>query len=325
MRSTTSSTIIVPDNRLLRRRIEEAALSFAYRRKFKLQLPGRALLLGERTLLMGILNVTPDSFSEQGRYFDRKAAIAHGLEMARDGADLIDLGGESTRPGVEPVSAEEELDRVIPVIESLHRKGLKIPVSIDTYKAAVAERALRAGAEIVNDISGLRFDPAIAAVASSARAGVILMHSRGTPKTMQRLPPVPNVITAARRDLAASLRKALAAGVRQQSIVLDPGVGFGKTAEQNFELIEAASRLASLGCPILIGPSRKLFVRKTVEDRAASRASSRAASGGVPENVLFGTAAAVTASILSGAHIVRVHDVRQMVPVARLADRFLLR
>jgi len=281
---------------------------------------------------MGILNVTPDSFSERGRYFDRKAAIARGLEIEREGADILDIGGESTRPGALPVDEEEELDRTIPVIEALRKKGLRIPISIDTYKARVAERALAAGAEIVNDISGLRYDDSLAAVIRRYRAGVVLMHLRGTPRTMQQMPPVRDIVSAVRRGLAASLRRALQAGIRRQQIVLDPGIGFGKKSEQNFELLAKLSRFARLGYPILVGPSRKSFLRAatigaaTVRERALPAAKRKyllvrtQGVNPVPEELLFGTAAAVTAAILNGAHIVRVHDVRQMLLAVRIAD-----
>ena len=287
---------------------------------------------------MGILNVTPDSFSERGLYFDRKAAIARGLEIEREGADILDIGGESTRPGALPVDEEEELDRTIPVIEALRKKGLCIPISIDTYKARVAERALAAGAEIVNDISGLRLDASLAEVVQRYRAGVVLMHLRGTHRTMQQVPPVRDIVSAVRRGLAASLRRALRAGIRREQIVLDPGIGFGKKGEQNFELLAKLSRFARLGYPILVGPSRKSFIRAATHSASSGQAArERWLSGGkrkvalagnqgispVPEELLFGTAAAVTAAILNGAHIVRVHDVRQMLPVVRIADRLL--
>ncbi len=277
---------------------------------------------------MGILNVTPDSFSERGVYFDRKAAIARGLEIEREGADLLDIGGESTRPGALPVEPEEELDRTIPVIEALKRKGLRIPISIDTYKARVAERALAAGAEIVNDVSGLRFDASLGEVVARFRAGIVLMHIRGTPRTMQALPPLRDVIPAVRRGLAGSIRRALQAGVGKHRIILDPGLGFGKTVAQNFELINALRRFASLGYPILVGPSRKSFVRAAIIRAATHSGSSgqpvreQARFGSVPDELLFGTAAAVTVAILNGAHIVRVHDVRHMLSVVRIADRF---
>ena len=284
---------------------------------------------------MGILNVTPDSFSEGGWYFDRKAAIARGLEIEREGADILDLGGESTRPGALPVSEAEELDRTIPVIEALKKKGLQIPISIDTYKAQVADCALRAGAEIVNDVSGLRYDASLAEVVRRHRAGIVLMHLRGTPQTMQQLPPVRDIVSAVRRGLAASLREALRAGIRKNRIVLDPGIGFGKTAAQSFQMLNSLRRFASLGYPILVGPSRKSFLRAalvraaTVSERAPAQSkakrsvSERERELAIPEELLFGTAAAVTAAILNGAHIVRVHDVLEMLAAVRIADRFL--
>ena len=269
---------------------------------------------------MGILNVTPDSFSEQGAYFDRRAAIARGLQMEREGADLLDIGGESTRPGAQPVEEQEELDRTIPVIEALRRRGLRIPISIDTYKAGVAERALQAGAEIVNDVSGLRYDMRLAAVAAKHKAGLVLMHLRGTPRTMQQLPPVRNIIPAIRQGLSASVRRALGAGVRKRQIVLDPGLGFGKSFDQNFEILQELHRLSSLGYPILVGPSRKAFIKHTVSGLHSRAAPMRER---VPQDLLFGTAATVAAAILNGAHIVRVHDVREMVAVVRIADGLL--
>ena len=278
---------------------------------------------------MGVLNVTPDSFSEQGIYFDRRAAVARGLEIEREGADLLDIGGESTRPGAQPVEAAEELDRTIPVIEALRRKGLRIPISIDTTKTAVADRALGAGAEIVNDVSGLRFDPALAQVVRDHQAALVLMHLRGTPRTMQNLPPVKNLLPGIRRGLSASIRRALEAGIKKRQIVIDPGIGFGKDAGQNFEILKGLPSLIPLGYPILVGPSRKSFLRWALSGQSAplSKAKrfsrSKEAEDGVPEDLLFGTAAAVTAAILNGAHIVRVHDVRQMVKVARIADQLL--
>jgi len=272
---------------------------------------------------MGILNVTPDSFADQGAYFDHAAAVERGLEIERQGAGIIDIGGESTRPGADPVDAEEETNRVIPVIERLRRKGLSIPISIDTYKAAVADRAIRAGAQVINDISGLRFDPLLAAVARKHRAGLILMHIRGTPKIMQSLPPVKDIVSTVRRGLRWSVNTALAAGVRKKQIVLDPGIGFSKTVEQNFELIAALPRLVWLGYPILVGPSRKSFIRRTIEGRTGrsyDRPARREASDG---EVLCGTAAVISECIMNGARIVRVHDVRQMAAVAALANRML--
>jgi len=275
---------------------------------------------------MGILNVTPDSFSEQGTYFDRRSAIARGLEMEREGADLLDIGGESTRPGAQSVEEQEEMDRTIPVIEALRRRGFRIPISIDTYKAPVAERALAAGAEIVNDISGLRFDARLALVATKHKAGLVLMHLRGTSRTMQQLPPVQKIMPAIRQGLSASVRLALSAGVRKRQIVLDPGLGFGKSYDQNFEILRDLHRLNSLGYPILAGPSRKSFIKRTVAEIIAETVRERPPSrnkrdvNSVPEGLLFGTAAAVTAAVLNGAHIVRVHDVREMAMVVRIAD-----
>ena len=302
------------------------------RNAFSLQLPRRTLSLGNRTLVMGILNVTPDSFSEQGRYLDRKAAVARGLEIGREGADLVDIGGESTRPGALPVDLEEELDRTIPVIEALRAKGLRIPISIDTYKAPVAERAIEAGAEIVNDVSGLRFDNSMGTTVAQSRAAIVLMHMRGTPRTMQQLRPARNIVPIVRRSLLGALRRALRAGIQKRKVMLDPGIGFGKTAGQNFEILNALHRFATLGCPILAGPSRKSFIQATVADLSVARAGklkqrandAKRHAFPAPEELFFGTAAAVTAAILRGAHIVRLHDVRQMLPVVRVADQILV-
>jgi len=262
---------------------------------------------------MGILNVTPDSFSEHGAYFDRRAAIARGLEIEREGADILDIGGESTRPGAQPVSEQVEMDRVLPVIEALRRKGLGIPISIDTYKAKVAERALQAGAEIVNDISGLRHDAALASVVANYRAGLVLMHLRGTPLTMQHLPAVRQIMPTINRGIAVSLRRALRAGVGKRQIVIDPGIGFGKSYDQNFEILRGLTRLGSLGYPVLVGPSRKSFLRAALAEGEEFNS----------DQLLMANAAVVTAAILNGAHIVRVHDVRKMVTVAQVADRLL--
>lgn len=276
------------------------------RKKFRLRLPSRALVLGERTLLMGVVNVTPDSFSGDGLHLDTKAAAIRAIEMERDGADIIDIGGESTRPGAEWLAAHEELRRVIPVLNML-RGRLKIPISIDTNKSEVAEAAAEAGAEIINDATALRRDPRIAEVARRRKLPLILMHMRGEPRTMQTQP----FARDAMRDVTQSLKKAAALatrkGVPKSQLVLDPGIGFGKSFAQNYELIARLPELARLGFPILIGTSRKGFIGRTL--------------GGVPENErVFGTAAAVTACILQGAHIVRVHDVREMAQVARVAD-----
>ena len=276
------------------------------RKKFRLRLPSRTLVLGERTLLMGVVNVTPDSFSGDGLHLDAEAAVARALEMERDGADILDIGGESTRPGAEWLAADEELGRVIPLLNTL-RGRLKIPISIDTNKSEVAEAAAEAGAEIINDVTALQRDPRIAEVALRRKLPLILMHMRGEPRTMQRQP----FARDAMRDVTQSLKKAAALaarkGVPKSQLVLDPGIGFGKSFAQNYELIARLPELARLGFPILVGPSRKGFIGRTL--------------GGVPGNErTYGTAAAVTACILQGAHIVRVHDVREMAQVARVAD-----
>jgi dihydropteroate synthase len=276
------------------------------RKKYRLKLPSRTIVLGERTLVMGVLNVTPDSFSDGGLFLDPDAAMAGALAMEKAGADLIDLGGESTRPGSEGVPAEEELRRVLPVLDGL-RGRLKIPISIDTAKSQVAEAAAIAGAEILNDVTGLRSDPRIADVARRRKLPLILMHMRGEPRTMQKQPFARDVV----RDVAAGLRRAVAvarrAGVAKSQIVLDPGIGFGKSWPQNFELLERLPELARLGFPLLLGTSRKSFIGKILAGAAKGERA-------------WGTAATVAASILGGAHIVRVHDVAEMVQVARVAD-----
>ena len=291
------------------------------RRRFRLKLPSRTLALGERTLVMGILNVTPDSFSDGGRFFDAGAAVARALEMERQGADILDIGGESTRPGSEGVSAEEELRRVLPVLNALRRK-LRIPISVDTQKATVAEAAVAAGAEIINDVSALRADPSLADVARRHRVPIILMHMRGTPRTMQHGPFARNVLQDVSRGLRAALARAKNARLRKQQLILDPGFGFGKSYAQNFELLAQLRRLAALGCPLLVGTSRKAFIGAAV-GRAPALSAVEGSRPVPPEKRLWGTAATVAAAILGGAHIVRVHDVAEMVQVARIADAIL--
>jgi dihydropteroate synthase len=284
------------------------------RRHFRLHLRSRTLVLGRRTLVMGVLNVTPDSFSDGGVYLDSQAAIERALEMERDGADILDLGGESTRPGAAQVSAQEELRRILPVLEGLRGK-LRIPVSVDTQKAEVAEAALAAGAEIVNDISALRADARLAEVARQARAPVILMHMRGTPRTMQQGPFARDVVRDVMDGLRDGLARARRAGLKKSQIVLDPGIGFGKRHDQNFEILARLPEFARLGCPILIGTSRKAFLGKALASPGEPPLP--------PEQRLLGTAATVTAAILGGAHIVRVHDVAEMAQVVRVADRIV--
>jgi dihydropteroate synthase len=276
------------------------------RKNFQLRTSSRTLALGRRTLLMGILNVTPDSFSDGGQYLDRDEAVAHAFEMERAGADILDIGGESTRPGSRGISAQEEMRRVVPVLEKL-RGRLRIPVSIDTSKSEVAEAAIYQGAEILNDVTGLRRDPRLAEIAAKRKLPLILVHMRGVPLTMQKKPFARDVMG----DVIAGLRRAVAvavrAGVGKSQILLDPGIGFGKSARQNFELLARLPELARLGFPLLAGTSRKGFLGQAL--------------GGVGEGARrWGTAATVAASILGGAHIVRVHDVAEMVEVARIAD-----
>jgi dihydropteroate synthase len=231
------------------------------RRLFELVLRGRKITLGRRTIVMGVLNVTPDSFSDGGLYLDCRAAGARGLEMARQGADWIDVGGESTRPGAKPVPAEEELRRVLPVIRELHRRAPSLPISIDTAKAAVADAAVRAGASIINDVSGLRFDPAVADVAHRERTPLVLMHLRGRPETMQQRPFARAIARSLGAGLAWSIRHAVARGVPRSQLVIDPGLGFGKTRRQNFEILATLRRLRRFRLPLMVGSSRKSFVQ----------------------------------------------------------------
>jgi dihydropteroate synthase len=258
---------------------------------------------------MGILNVTPDSFADGGRRIDPETAIADALEMVADGADLIDIGGESTRPGADPLPADEELRRVTPVLEGLRGRA-GVPISIDTYKAVVAERALDLGAVMVNDVSALTYDPALAGLAARRGAAVILMHNRGRSRDMYARASYGDVTGEIVRELGLRLAEAEAAGIDRARVILDPGFGFAKTAEHSLYALARLADLHALGCPVLSGPSRKSFLR--------------AALGDVPPAArLWGTAAAVTASVLSGAHIVRVHDVKEMAQVARTADAIL--
>ena len=267
-------------------------------------------MLGERTLVMGVLNVTPDSLSDGGKFFDAERAVEQAMEMERRGADLLDVGGESTRPGSAGISAQEELARVLPVLQAL-RGRLKIPVSIDTQKTEVAEAALDAGAQIINDISGLKSDPRIAEVAARRRVPLILMHMRGEPRTMQAAAFARDVMKDVLQGLHKSVATARKASVAKSQIILDPGIGFGKSFAQNYELLQKLPQLAKLGFPLLVGTSRKGFLGATLAQEGKSAP---------PEERIWGTAATVTASILNGAHIVRVHDVSEMVQVARVAD-----
>jgi dihydropteroate synthase len=262
--------------------------------------------LSKKTHIMGILNITPDSFSDGGMHFDRSHAVDHALRMIDDGADILDIGGESTRPGSEPVPLDEELRRTLPVIEALAGK-ISVPISIDTYKSPVAIRALEAGASMVNDISGMRFDPEMPKVISRFKVPVVIMHIKSNPKNMQVNPTYEALIPEIMDYFRSSIRLAVKSGIPEHMIILDPGIGFGKTFEHNLEIMNNLEQFSLLEKPLLIGPSRKAFLGKIL--------------GGLPpQERLEGTAAAVAISIIKGAHIVRVHDVREMVRVAKVAD-----
>ena len=262
--------------------------------------------LAEKTHIMGILNVTPDSFSDGGRHFDRDVAIECGLRMVEDGADIIDIGGESTRPGADPLPLEEELRRTLPVIEAL-AKSVSVPISIDTYKADVAQRALDAGASMVNDISGLRFDAGMAKTIAHYKVPVVVMHIKGTPKNMQADPVYDALIPEIIEYLRGSIRIAMEAGIGEDMIVVDPGIGFGKTFDHNLEILKNLDAFTMLGKPLLVGPSRKAFLGRILGNAA-------------PSERVEGTAAAVAISIMNGANMVRVHDVKEMARVAKVAD-----
>jgi dihydropteroate synthase len=264
---------------------------------------GHSLPIGERTLIMGILNVTPDSFSDGGQFVSLDAALAHAEQMISEGADIIDVGGESTRPGGEPVTVEEEIKRVVPVIEALAQRT-DTPISVDTTKSEVARVALDAGASIVNDISALRFDFYIADAVARTGAGLVLMHSRGTPATMHRLPPIADIMREVTHSLRASINMAERRGVKRESIVIDPGIGFGKSQEQNLELLARLDQLIAAfpDYPLLIGTSRKSFIGRLLADENGTPAPA--------EDRLHGTLATIATAILHGAHIIRVHDVK---------------
>ena len=268
----------------------------------------QSLNLGSRTHLMGILNVTPDSFSDGGRFFKLEEAISQGMRLAGEGADIIDIGGESTRPGSEPVSLEEELRRVIPVIQEL-AKRIDTPISIDTYKSRVAKEALDSGASMVNDISALRFDPEMIKILAEYKAPVVLMHIKGTPKNMQDNPQYQNVVEEIKTHLEDSIKMAKEAGIDENKIIVDPGIGFGKTLEDNLKILKNLKEFASMGRPILIGVSRKSFIGKIFDLPAEQR--------------LEGSLVALAVSITSGANILRVHDVKESKRVARLVDSIL--
>lgn len=275
----------------------------------KLQWADFSFDFSKRSYIMGILNVTPDSFSDGGLYYNEKRAIEHGLRLVEEGADIIDIGGESTRPGSEPVPVEEEIRRTIPVIKALS-KEVNIPISIDTYKAEVARRALDAGATMVNDISGLRFDPDMPKVVAEYDVPVIIMHIKGRPKDMQLNPVYEALIPEIMDYLRISIRLAIKFGVKEDRIIIDPGIGFGKTFEHNLEILNNLREFTLLERPIAIGVSRKAFIGKILGDLP-------------PTERLEGTAAAMAIAIYNGANILRVHDVKEMVRLARVVDSIM--
>lgn len=272
----------------------------------RLAVKGRILDFSKRTYIMGILNVTPDSFSDGGLYFNKNDGVEQALRMEEDGVDIIDIGGESTRPGAESVPIDEEIRRVIPVIEAIAKK-VKVPVSVDTYKSEVAELAIKAGASVVNDISGLRFDRRMPEVVARHGVAVVIMHIKGTPKNMQQNPTYTALIPEIMDYLREGITIAREAGVAEDKIIIDPGIGFGKTVEHNLEIIRQLNEFTGLEKPVLFGPSRKSFIGKTLGDLPVTER-------------LEGTSAAVAIGIFNGANIVRVHDVKEMVRVARIAD-----
>ena len=274
---------------------------------FNVPLPGgRLLVLGERTLVMGILNITPDSFADGGLHLDPGAAEEAAMAMQAEGADLIDIGGESTRPGSEQISADEEIGRIRPVLQRLGGK-LAIPISVDTTKAAVAEMALGEGAAMLNDVSGLRYDSTLAEIAARHGAGLVLMHGRGRSRDMYREASYVSVAAEVTQELGQSLERALAAGVAREAVILDPGLGFAKRPEHSYAALAGLPELAALGRPLLAGPSRKSFLTAAIGERPAAGRDAA-------------TAGAVAAAVLLGAHIVRVHAVKEMVDVVRVAD-----
>jgi dihydropteroate synthase len=265
------------------------------------------MVFGKKTLIMGILNITPDSFYDGGRNFDRNKAIEKAYELQKDGADIIDIGGESTRPGAEPVSLPEEIDRVCPVIEAI-TKNIDIPISIDTYKSEVAEEALKLGASIVNDISGLNFDEKMAGVVSRHKSYIILMHIKGTPKNMQIDPYYDNLTEEIYSYLEKSKRKAAASGIEEKKIIIDPGIGFGKTLEDNYRIINNINYFKKMGCPVLIGLSRKSLIKKLYDK---------------PHDSLFATIALNSVSAVFGADIIRVHDVKEHYLALKAIDKLM--
>ncbi len=297
---------------------------------FNWNLGSRTLELGKRTLIMGVVNVTPDSFSDGGQFLDCDHAVAHAERLLEEGADILDIGGESTRPGAkvdvetstsdkkiapansdQAVTADEEVKRVLPVITELKKRHPKAVLSVDTYKAAVARAAVGAGAEIVNDISGFRWDPQMAKTIADLKCGAVLMHTRGRPEEWRSLPPPGDIVLLVKRELKEWAEKAVLAGIRRERIVLDPGFGFGKRLDENYPLLSRFSELQAAGFPLLAGTSRKSFIGHTL---------ARDGKDAAPEARLYGTLATQVALILKGAHILRTHDVTPAVEAAKIAD-----
>jgi dihydropteroate synthase len=297
---------------------------------FEWNIGTRTLQLGKRTLIMGVLNVTPDSFSDGGQYLDCDRAVEHALGLIDDGADIIDVGGESTRPGAittdgartaspagqttaqtSPVSEQEELDRVVPVIRSLKQKRPQTTISIDTYKAKVARAAIEAGAEIVNDVSGFRWDPQMPKTLAALKCGAVLMHMRGRPDEWRMLPPAQDIVTLVKRELRDWVDVALMAGVKRERLVLDPGFGFGKSFQENYPLLRRFEEFHQLHYPLLVGVSRKSFI---------GRALSRNGQDAAMDARSYGTVATETALMLEGAHIIRTHEVRACLDAVKIAD-----
>lgn len=289
--------------------VDSWTLYMPVRAHFVVNLPSRKLLLGKRTLIMGILNVTPDSFYDGNRYLKLSDAVARGMQMVEEGADLIDVGGESTRPPHrEVLPTVEEIRRVVPVIEAL-KKRVKVPLAIDTYKALVAEAAVAAGAEIINDVGGFRLDPQLPTLAAREKIGIILMHSRGAATSLHSLPPLKNIVRAVTESLERSIKRAIQAGVRRQQLIVDPGLGFGKRAEENWILLKNLARFQLFGLPLLVGASRKSFIGEFLKEPVEGR--------------LLGSLACAASAVLSGVHILRVHDVKETVQVAKVCDRMM--
>jgi dihydropteroate synthase len=298
----------------------------AMRASYDWQLRSRTLALGARTLIMGVVNVTPDSFFDGGKFLDAQSAVAHALRLLDEGADIVDIGGESTRPGSavlpdEPgrkasVTEDEELRRVMPAIEGILKERPQCVISIDTYKSGVARRAVEAGAGIVNDVSALQWDDAMAATCAGLKCGIVLMHTRGLPSEWRNLSHSTDITSLVVHDLAIRAQVALDSGIQRQAIVMDPGFGFGKNFDENYPLLANLGQLQKLGFPLLAGTSRKSFIGRTVGKR-------RGCDYAAVEDRLHGSLAATVASILQGAHIVRVHDVASAADAAAVADEVL--